>query len=148
MRIFCLHLYFNKRPVIYEDGRQVRDFINYKDVVDANILVLEDDRADYECFNVGGGTAYTVLDFYRKVKEVTGRKIEPIISRYYRYGDTRHIFSDITKLRSLGWSPRVSLEESIRQYWDYLNSQTDIEDILEYTEKTMMSQGVVRSIKQ
>jgi len=147
MRIFCLHLYFNKQPIIYEDGRQVRDFINYQDVVDANILVLEDDRADYQCFNVGGGKAYTVLDFYRRIQEVTGREIEPIISRYYRYGDTRHIMSDIRKLKSLGWLPRISVEESIRQYWEYLNSQTDIKDILEYAEKTMMSQGVVRSIR-
>lgn len=148
MRIFCLHLYFNKRPIIYEDGRQVRDFINYQDVVDANTKVLEDDRANYECFNVGGGRSYTVLEFYNKVREVTGREVEPIISRYYRYGDTRHIFSDITKLKLLGWSPKIPVEESIRGYWYYLNSQTDIEDILEYAEGTMMSQGVVRSIRQ
>jgi dTDP-L-rhamnose 4-epimerase len=148
MRVFCLHLYFNKRPIIYEDGKQVRDFINYQDVVDANIKVLEDDRADYQCFNVGGGRAYTILDFYKKVQEVTGREVKPIISRYYRYGDTRHILSDITKLKLLGWSPKISIEESIRQYWDYLNSQTDVEDILDYTEKTMKSLGVVRSIKQ
>lgn len=148
MRIFCLNLYFNKQPIIYEDGRQVRDFINYQDVVDANIKVLEDDRADYQCFNVGGGKPYTVLEFYRKVQEVTGRDIEPIISRYYRYGDTRHIFSDISKLKSLGWSPMIPVEESIKQYWEYLNDQTDIEDILDYAEKTMMAQGVVRSIRQ
>lgn len=148
MRIFCLHLYFNKRPIIYEDGRQVRDFINYQDVVDANIKVLIDDRANYQCFNVGGGRAYTVLEFYKRVQEVTGREIKPVISKYYRYGDTRHIFSDITKLKTLGWSPRVSIKESIRQYWDYLNSQTNIEDILDYAEKTMISQGVVRRLKQ
>jgi dTDP-L-rhamnose 4-epimerase len=147
MRIFCLNLYFNKRPVIYEDGRQVRDFINYQDVVDANIKVLEDNRANYQCFNVGGGKAYTVIEFYKKVQEVTGRDIEPIISRYYRYGDTRHIFSDVGKLKSLGWTPKITVEESIRQYWEYLNEQTDIEDILEYAEKTMMSQGVVRTVK-
>ncbi|GAB4534991.1 MAG: NAD-dependent epimerase/dehydratase family protein [Thermodesulfovibrionia bacterium] len=147
MRIFCLNLYFNKQPIIYEDGKQVRDFINYQDVVDANINVLEDERADYQCFNVGGGKPCTVIEFYKKVQEVTGRDIEPIISRYYRYGDTRHIFSDITKLRSLGWSPKITVDESIRQYWEYLNKQTDIEDILGYAEKTMMTQGVVRSVK-
>jgi dTDP-L-rhamnose 4-epimerase len=147
MRIFCLNLYFNKRPVIYEDGKQVRDFINYQDVVDANIKVLEDNRANYQCFNVGGGRAYTVIEFYKKVQEVTDRDIEPVISRYYRYGDTRHIFSDIGKLKSLGWAPKITVEESIRQYWEYLNEQTDIENILEYTEKTMMSQGVVRTVK-
>jgi len=147
MRIFALHLYFSKQPVIYEDGMQMRDYVNYRDVVEANILVLRDDRANYQCFNVGGGRVYSVVDFYKKVQQITGKDIEPVISRYYRYGDTRHIFSDISKLKSLGWEPRVPIEESIREYWEYLNKQTDIDDILEYTEKTMMKKGVVRAIK-
>jgi dTDP-L-rhamnose 4-epimerase len=74
MRIFNLHLYFDRQPTIYEDGMQIRDYVNYNDVVDANILVLENDRADYQAFNVGGGRGYTVLDFYGKVQEVTGKK--------------------------------------------------------------------------
>ncbi len=148
MRIFNLHLYFDRQPNIYEDGMQIRDYVNYQDVVDANIMVLENDQANYHGFNVGGGKAYTVLDFYKKVQEVTGKNIDPIIAKYYRYGDTRHIFSDISKLRSLGWKPKVPIEDSISEYWEYLNSQTDIDDILEYAEKTMKAQGVVRAIKQ
>lgn len=148
MRIFALHLYFSKHPVIYEDGMQIRDYVNYRDVVDANILVLNDDRADYQCFNIGGGNPYTVVDFYRKVEQVTGKCINPVIMKYYRYGDTRHIFSDISKLKSLGWKPNVPINKSIEEYWNYLNSQTDIEDILDYAEKTMKNKGVVRAIKQ
>jgi len=147
MRIFNLHLYFERQPTIYEDGMQIRDYVNYNDVVDANLLVLEDDRADYQAFNVGGGRGYTVLDFYGKVQEVTGKNIEPIIAKYYRYGDTRHISSDISKLRSLGWEPKVPIENSIRDYWEYLKQQTDIDDILEYAEKTMKNKGVVRAVK-
>lgn len=147
MRIFALHLYFNKQPTIYEDGKQIRDYINYQDVVDANILVLENDKADYQCFNVGGGKTYTVIDFYKRMQNVTGREVPPIVSRFYRYGDTRHIFSDISKLKALGWKPKVSIEDSIREYWDYLNRQTDIKDILDYAEKTMKSKGVVRPVR-
>lgn len=147
MRIFNLHMYFDRRPTIYEDGMQIRDYVNYQDVVDANIMVLENDKADYQAFNIGGGKGYTVLDFYKKVQEVTGKNLAPIISKYYRYGDTRHILSDIGKLRSLGWAPKISIEDSISKYWEYLRSQTDIDDILEYAEKTMMSKGVVRAVK-
>jgi dTDP-L-rhamnose 4-epimerase len=146
MRIFALHLYFDKQATIYEDGMQIRDYINYQDVVDANILVLEDDRADYQCFNVGGGKDYTVLDFYDRVQQVTGKRIRPVISKYYRFGDTRHIFSDIGRLRSLGWKPQIPIEKSIEEYWEYLQNQADIEDILEYSENTMKTKGVVRSI--
>ena len=147
MRIFNLHLYFERQPTIYEDGMQIRDYVNYNDVVDANLLVLEDDRADYQAFNVGAGKGYTVLDFYNKVQEVTGKNIDPIIAKYYRYGDTRHISSDISKLRSLGWEPKLPIEDSIRDYWEYLKQQTDIDDILEYAEKTMKNKGVVRAVK-
>lgn len=148
MRIFNLHLYFDRQPTIYEDGMQIRDYINYKDVVDANIMALENDKANYQGFNVGGGIRHTVLDFYKKVQEVTGKEIAPVIDRYYRYGDTRHIFSDISKLKSLGWAPKVSIEDSIREYWEYLKKQTDIDDILEYAGKTMMKKGVVREVKK
>jgi len=148
MRIFNLHLYFDRQPIIYEDGHQIRDYVSYKDVVDANILVLENDRANDESFNVGGGKGYTVLDFYKKVQEVTGKHIAPIISKFYRYVDTRHIFSDISKLRALGWEPKISIEDSIREYWEYLKKQTDIDDILQYAEKTMMKKGVVREVKK
>jgi dTDP-L-rhamnose 4-epimerase len=147
MRIFNLHLYFDRQPTIYEDGNQIRDYINYRDVVDANIMALENDKANYHGFNVGGGKPYTVLDFYTKVQEVTGKHIDPIISRFYRYGDTRHIFSDISRLKSLGWEPKVPIEDSIREYWEYLKGQTDIDDILEYAEKIMMKKGVVREVK-
>jgi dTDP-L-rhamnose 4-epimerase len=147
MRIFALHLYFNRQPTIYEDGQQIRDYVNYKDVVDANLLVLENEKANYQGFNVGGGKGYTVMDFYRKMQEITGKHIDPIIERFYRYGDTRHILSDISKLRALGWKPGVTIEKSIAEYWDYLEKQTDIDDILEYTEKSMKNKGVVRTVK-
>jgi dTDP-L-rhamnose 4-epimerase len=146
MRIFCLNLHFDRQPTIYEDGMQIRDYVNYKDVVNANLLVLENEKADYECFNVGGGIEYTVADFYKKVQRVTGKNIDPVIAKNYRYGDTRHIFSDISKLKALGWKPEVSIEESIAQYWEYLKRQTDIDDILEYAEKTMKTKGVVRTV--
>ncbi len=147
MRIFNLHLYFDRQPTIYEDGMQNRDYVNYKDVVDANIIALENDKANYQGFNVGGGKAYTVLDFYKEVQKVTGKHLDPIIAKYYRYGDTRHICSDISKLQSLGWEPKVPIEDSISAYWEYLSKQTDIDDILEYAENTMMNKGVVRAVK-
>ena len=147
MRIFALHLYFDKQPTVYEDGMQIRDYVNYQDVVDANIMALENEKADYQGFNVGGGKPYTVMDFYNRVQQATGKQVDPVISKFYRYGDTRHIFSDISKLKSLGWEPKVSIESSIEEYWEYLNRQTDIDDILDYAEKTMKSKGVVRIVK-
>lgn len=148
MRIFALSLFFDKQPIIFEDGRQVRDFINIKDVVDANLLVLESDNADGQVFNVGGGQAWTVSDFYLSMQSVLNKRLPPLMSDYYRYGDTRHIFSDIGKLASLGWKPSRSVQESIRDYWEYLSNQEHPANILEYAEKHMTDLQVIRRVRK
>lgn len=147
MRIFALHLYFDRAPTIYEDGGQMRDYVNVDDVVAANLLVLTDPRAEYQVFNVGGGRGYTVREFYEAMAAETGRDLAPRLDAHYRYGDTRHIVSDIAKLRSLGWAPKKEIRDSIRTYWSYLQRQQDIDDILEHAERTMRALDVVRSVE-
>ena len=62
-RIFCLSYLQGMAPTLYEDGGAIRDYVNIDDVVDANVLVLEDDRAAGRVFNVGGGKAVTTREF-------------------------------------------------------------------------------------
>jgi len=144
MRIFALSLFFNRPPTIFEDGRQVRDFINIQDVVDANLMVLEHPQADFQVFNVGGGRAWTVKQFYDAMQEQVGRTIEPLMAGDYRFGDTRHIFSDTQKLQSLGWKPKRPVGDSIDAYWRFLAAEKDKTDILSYAEKHMRQLNVVR----
>ena len=146
MRNFCLNLYFGRSPTIYEDGNQIRDYINILDVVNANLLVLKKEEVDYRVYNVGGGKAYTVRQFYDKVAKVFGKNIEPKILEEYRFGDTRHIFSDISRLKKLGWEPKVPIEQSIKEYKKYLEEQVDIEDLLEFQKKRMRDLNIVRKI--
>lgn len=143
-RIFCLHYYFNRAPTLYEDGLQLRDYVNIDDVVRANLLVMQDPRADYRAFNVGGGRAYTVREFAEIVRSVFGRDIPPAVPGLYRFGDTRHILSDISALRELGWHPAQTPADSVRAYRDYLCGQTDVNDIMAYAEKKMRELNVVR----
>ena len=144
MRIFALSLFFDKAPLIYEDGQQIRDFVNIKDVVAANLLVLNKTEANFKVFNVGGGKAWTVSRFYGAMQDIVGKQIDPKLDGYYRYGDTRHIFSDTQRLRKLGWLPRYTVTDSIRDYWDYLATQQDKTDILAYAEKHMRQLNVIR----
>ena len=146
MRNFCINLYFDKSPTIYEDGNQIRDYINIQDAVNANLLVLEKDKVDYQVYNVGGGKAYTVKQFYGLVAKILGKNIDAKIPGEYRFGDTRHIFSDISKLKRLGWKPMVPIEQSIKEYRQYLEEQVDIEDILEFQHKRMKDLNIVRKV--
>jgi dTDP-L-rhamnose 4-epimerase len=145
-RIFCLSLYLGKSPPIYEDGQQMRDYANIEDVVRANLLVLDNPQADYQVYNVGGGKAYTVLEFYRIVQKAFDTDIPAQLDGSFRMGDTRHAVSDISKLKELGWQPRWTPEKSVRDYRRYLEEQTDIEDILEYQNRKMKKLKVVRKI--
>lgn len=147
-RIFSLSYFFDRAPLIYEDGEQVRDFVNIHDVVQANLKVLEDDRANYEMFNVGGGRAYTVKEFCSIVAKVFGKDgLDPRIPGLYRFGDTRHIISDVSKLKALGWNPTRTAEDSVKEYREYLEAQTDIDDIMDFAEQRMQNLNVVRPAK-
>lgn len=148
-RLFCLSFHLGKRPLIYEDGQQIRDYVNIQDVVDANVLVLEDPRANYEMFNVGGGKAVTVIEFAEAVARSFGvEDYRAVPCGKYRFGDTRHIFSDISKLQTLGWNPTRSIDVSIAAYRDWLRAEDASEDILDYSNKQMAALGVVRDVSK
>lgn len=146
-RIFCLSFYQGKEPQIYEDGNQIRDFVNVHDVVDANILVMLDDRANYEMFNIGGGQPITVKDFAKVVAEVFEYdNYDPKPCGKYRFGDTRHICSDISKMKSLGWNPKRTVYDSVIEYKKWIESADNIGSILEYCNQKMQELNVVREV--
>jgi dTDP-L-rhamnose 4-epimerase len=130
--------------VVYEDGRQLRDFVNIRDAVAANLLVLDDPRADGCAFNVGGPRACTVEEFARIVCRAAGLDEAPRRPGLFRFGDTRHCLSDCSALRALGWAPRHGPERSVEDYLRYLREQTDIEDLLDYAERRMKDLDVLR----
>jgi len=147
-RVFCLACHQGKPPTIYEDGQQVRDFVNIHDVVDANLLALNDARADFEMFNVGGDFAITVMAFAQVVAEVFGQTdYEPVPSGKYRFGDTRHIRSDVSKLEALGWTPRRTVHDSVEAYKAWLDEAGSLDDILEYCSRQMAALNVVRDVE-
>lgn len=143
-RIFTLRLINNKPPVIYEDGKQLRDYVHVLDVASANVLVFEEDRANYGSFNVGGKEGINLLAYTRLLTKVASKNIEPTIPGYYRFGDTRHTVSSSDKLKKLGWSQRYSLEDVFKDYIKWVYEQPDLKDRYEEVEKVMMNQHVLR----
>lgn len=123
LRIFTLQMLKERPASVFEDGRQLRDYVNVEDVARANLLVLERDEANYEVFNVGGGRGYTVLEFAQIVAEVLGKESKPNITGEYRVGDTRHSVSDISKLQRLGWQPTKTPRDSVRDYVEWIRWQ-------------------------
>lgn len=144
LRIFTTRLMFDRTPICYEDGQQLRDYVSVHDVARANVLVMEEARANYEVFNVGGGRAITVEQYARLIAEKLGKQIEPAIPGEFRFGDTRHIVSDIAKLRKLGWMPQVTLDEIVEEYIAWARTQSDVADYYAEAEKQMKQMGTIR----
>ncbi len=131
-------------PVIYEDGEQLRDYVNVRDVARANLLVLEDERSDFKVFNVGGGRATSVHTVAEILIATFGSALQADVPGEFRVGDTRHTVSDISALQSLGWTPTISLEDSLDEYVAWVRQQGGATGRIEETERIMRDQGVIQ----
>lgn len=145
-RRFALRLMHGIPPTIYEDGGQLRDYINVRDVARANVLVMEDPRADYGVFNVGGRRAVTVFEFARLMLAAFDSDLDPIVPGEYRLGDTRHTISDISRLQALGWNPEIPVEQNVAEYVAWIEEQQGTKEYLDEAEKVMREQNVIQRV--
>lgn len=97
------------------DGLQSRDFVNVKDVVQANLLAATQGKPG-EIYNVASGRTYTLLELADTIEQVSGRKLARV-SRPKRPGDVHESSADISKIRAIGFVPSVSLKEGLEQMW-------------------------------
>jgi dTDP-L-rhamnose 4-epimerase len=122
--IFSSRLMNDARCVIFEDGGQTRDFVHVSDVVQANLLALETDKADSTAINVGTGRPISVGEISQMLATGLGKNIEPDFPGKYREGDIRHCVADITKARTLlGFEPKVNLEEGLTALLNWVKDQ-------------------------
>jgi dTDP-L-rhamnose 4-epimerase len=143
LAIFAARLLNGRRPLVFEDGLQRRDFVHVLDVARACQLALETEHAN-DVFNVGSGHSRSIVEVGRDLAVVMGRgEIEPEITRKYRAGDIRHCFADITKSRSmLDFEPRVSFKDGLEELADYLADQI-ADDQAEKATKELLQRGLV-----
>jgi dTDP-L-rhamnose 4-epimerase len=143
-RIFCLSYLQGIAPTLYEDGMAIRDYVNIHDVVDANLLVLSDERAVGRVFNVGGGQAFTTREFADIAMRQYGSGQPGVVTGEYRFGDTRHILSDISAIGGLGWKPQRTPTESVAEYASWLDGMDGLDGVLAEAHARMRALGVVR----
>ncbi len=143
-RTFTQRLLNHKPPVVYEDGRQLRDYIHVHDVAAAHLLALKRPECNFEVFNVGGARGVTVLEFAQIVAAKCGVDLPPVIRGEFRVGDTRHTVSDSGKLRRLGWTPQFSVEHIVEDYVRWIRTRKEIPDTYEEASEEMKRHGVLR----
>ena len=133
--IFSARLLNGRAPVVFEDGRQSRDFVHVGDVAAAVRASLEPGVADFEALNVASGRSISVADVASTLADVLGVDLEPEIRNEYRAGDIRHCFGDASRAHAvLDWQPQVAFETGMRELASWLADQQPVDRVDEATD--------------
>jgi UDP-glucose 4-epimerase len=108
--IFIDKMLKNEKPIIYGDGKQTRDFVSVKHVVDANILAAESKQTGV--FNIGLGRSTTINKLFETIKNALGKDIEPLYKKE-RPGEIKHSVADLSKVKLLGYEPNDDFEDDL-----------------------------------
>lgn len=102
--------------MIYEDGQPGRDFVNVRDVVQANLLALENQKADNNVFNIGSGERLTVLDLAQLIKDKLNSTVELKFTNQFRVGDIRDCYADLARSGDiLAYRPNVGFSDGVEE---------------------------------
>jgi dTDP-L-rhamnose 4-epimerase len=124
--IFSSCLLNGRRPPVFEDGAQARDFVHVSDIVQACRLAIESDVED-EVFNVGTGRATSLLELLALLRREI-RDVEPELLGRFREGDVRACYADTSRIeKMLGYQPQVKLEEGLRALATWVASQQSVD---------------------
>lgn len=119
---FITRMLDGKRPFIYGDGEQSRDFVYVKNVCRANILAAQS-TVSGEVFNIGGGNQITINQLAEAVCERTTPKMDPIY-KDARPGDVRHSKAGLERARErLRYKPEIGFEEGLDRTVEWYREQ-------------------------
>jgi nucleoside-diphosphate-sugar epimerase len=114
----------NKKPQIYGSGKQIRDFIYVKDVVEATLKSAADDRADGQTFNIGSGKSLSILDLVNKLNNVLDKNLEPEF-KSPRENEIEKSVADVMKVsKLLNFSADIDIEEGLKRTIGYFKERT------------------------
>lgn len=145
--IFCTRLLNGQPPVMYEDGGQTRDLCFVEDIARANLLVATTDKLDGQAVNVGSGRATSVRDLAGIIADQLGVSIAPMTRGEFRPGEIRSLISDISRIRTVGYEPRTTLEQGIGRYMEWIRTQGTVEDYFAKAEAGLRAKGIVQSVQ-
>jgi dTDP-L-rhamnose 4-epimerase len=121
--IFSGRMLAGQVPLIYEDGGQQRDFVHVSDIVQGCRLAIERAAADHQVFNVGTGRPVSVLQVGELLARELGWTGGFEIAQQFRAGDIRHCFADITRIQAIGYTPRYTFEDGVRELVAWVKAQ-------------------------
>jgi UDP-glucose 4-epimerase len=116
--IFTRRILSNVPPIIYGDGLQTRDYTYIEDVINAYDLVLNHNDPITEPINFGTGREVPILDLANAIIDLCGKKgnVKPVHVEA-RIGEVKRLIGNATRAKELlGWEPKWSLENGLREF--------------------------------
>ncbi len=115
--IFVDRLKRNEPLKIYGDGKQIRDFVNVKDIVKANMLAMDSGRGVGQTINIGTGIPTSIINLAQIIKKITSNEKTPIIFSKERMGDIKSSLAITAKSKSLlGYVPTITLQTGLEEF--------------------------------
>lgn len=114
--LFARAMSEGRRPLVFGDGGQTRDFTFVRNVVDANLAAMRSERPlGGAVLNVGTGRRISLLELIATINDVLGTRLEPEF-RPAREGDVRDSQASLERIQAvLGYRPRVDFEEGLSE---------------------------------
>ncbi|HEX3875172.1 MAG TPA: NAD-dependent epimerase/dehydratase family protein [Solirubrobacteraceae bacterium] len=116
--IFRSALAAGRPPRVFEDGRQLRDFIHVRDIARANVIALTADAVPTAAFNVASGRPRSVGEMAGALaRESVGPGLDPVTTGEYRLGDVRHVFASPDRAAAeLGFAAVEDFDLGMREF--------------------------------
>jgi len=142
--IFSSRLLNDRPPLVFEDGKQTRDFIDVRDIVRCCALALQQDGADGRTLNVGTGRPTSVVEVARVIARGLGKDLEPEVVNEFRAGDIRHCYAE-TQLANelLGFRAEIPFEAGMHELLAWLEGQ-EAADSVDAAREALVARGLAR----
>jgi dTDP-L-rhamnose 4-epimerase len=142
--IFSSRLLNDRPPLVFEDGRQSRDFIHVEDIASGILRALEAEEVLGRAVNLGTGRSVTINDVATLLSAQLEKGIEPLYPQQYRAGDVRHCFANVELARELlGWQATARLEDGVGELVRWVQSQTAA-DHVDVATQELAARGLAR----
>lgn len=144
LAIFATRILNGKPPLVFEDGRQQRDFVHVDDITRACRLALDAPDAVGHAINVGSGQPISIRDLAQEILYAMERDdLEPEVTEGARTGDVRHCFADITLAeRLLDYRPKKGLRVGLEEMRDWLEDRS-VEDRTDEHANDLRARGLL-----
>ena len=117
--IFINNIINELKPTLFEDGKQLRDYIHVSDVARAKYHLLIKKNLKNSVFNLGTGKPTSLINLIRLINKINNSDINPHITNEFRVGDIRSSFADIKLLKNSGFKNLIKLRSGLEEMIDY-----------------------------